>query len=152
LNQIENPNGQSVAAAGGRPGLRPAGAPDAAGSGAPVAGNVAGGASGSFAMNGGPQGFRVDGASAGARVGRGDGNPNAPRPAMVTVVKDDGTQEARQIMVGVTSRVAAEVISGLAVGEKVIAGILEPEGTAAAGNNQNNNGGFRGPGMPFPRF
>src|SRR5690606_32498408 len=39
------------------------------------------------------------------------------RPAIVRVVADDGTQQEREIVVGVTSRVAAEVISGLQAGE-----------------------------------
>jgi membrane fusion protein, macrolide-specific efflux system len=161
--------GEAAAAVAGRPGATdPGSAGPAAGQGVAAAGNPqAGAAAGGFAGNGGgrPQGgFRADGAGppggfgggAGARFGRpnaANANANAPRPATVTVMKDDGTQETRQIMVGVTSRVAAEVISGLSVGEKVIAGILEPEGAAPAGN-QNNNGGFRGPGggVPFMRF
>lgn len=166
LNQNAN-IGDAAAAVAGRPGATdPGSAGPAAGQGVAAAGNPqAGGPPGGFPGNGGvrPQGgFRADGAGppggfgggGGARFGRPNAaNANAPRPATVTVMKDDGTQETRQIMVGVTSRVAAEVISGLSVGEKVIAGILEPEGAAPAGN-QNNNGGFRGPGggMPFMRF
>lgn len=163
LNQNQA-QGEAIAAAGGRPAGGEAGSAAAQGGQgqfAAAAGNAQGGPPGGF-PGGARQGFRPDGAGGppgagggGARFGRpgAGGNPNAPRPATVTVVKDDGTEETRQIMVGVTSRVAAEVISGLSVGEKVIAGILEPEGTAPAGN-QNNNGGFRGPGggMPFMRF
>ena len=53
-------------------------------------------------------------------------------------------------MVGVTSRVAAEVISGLSVGDQVVAGILETQTATQGNNNQgNNNGGFRPPGGGF---
>ena len=57
------------------------------------------------------------------------------RMASVIVVNDDGTQEQREVLIGVTSRVAAEVISGLRPGERVVAGILE------AGASQSSNGG-----------
>jgi len=40
----------------------------------------------------------------------------------VNVVKDDGSQETRDVMVGVTDRVNAQIISGLEEGEEVIAG------------------------------
>jgi membrane fusion protein, macrolide-specific efflux system len=45
-----------------------------------------------------------------------------PRAATLVVVKDDGMQETRNVTVGVTDRVTAEILSGLAEGEKVIAG------------------------------
>lgn len=143
-----NTNGEPVAAngeagsvppqaAGGQGPRRPEGFTPPAGGFTPGAG-------------GPPGGFR--GGNGGGRGGfarAGGGNPNAPRPATVTLVKADGTQEERQIMVGVTSRVAAEVISGLSVGDQVVAGILETNTTPQAGNNQNNNGGFRPPGGNF---
>jgi macrolide-specific efflux system membrane fusion protein len=93
--------------------------------------------------------------AAGGQGGQGPiGGAGRPRPATVTVVKDDGTREERQIMVGVTSRVAAEVISGLQAGEKVIAGIIQNNAAAGAGQNQQN--GFRPGGFPggggFRRF
>src|SRR5690606_36298959 len=49
-------------------------------------------------------------------LGRGLGiapgaNNDRPRPAMVTVVRSDGSREDRQVLIGVTSRVLAEVIS-----------------------------------------
>ena len=40
----------------------------------------------------------------------------------MTVVKDDGSQETRDVMVGVTDRVNAQILSGLEEGEQVIAG------------------------------
>jgi macrolide-specific efflux system membrane fusion protein len=50
--------------------------------------------------------------------------------AMVQVMKDDGTTEEREVRVGVVSRVAAEIVSGLEPGEKVITGTA----TAASQN------------------
>jgi len=67
------------------------------------------------------------------------------------VVKPDGTREDRQIMVGVQSRVSAEVISGLAVGEQVIAGIIQANAPAAPANQNNNNRNFQG-GFPGGGF
>ncbi len=71
--------------------------------------------------------------------------PGVPRSATVTVVKDDGTREERNVTVGVTSRVAAEVLSGLSEGEQVIAGIVQTNAPAAAPAVQ---GGFPGGGFP----
>jgi macrolide-specific efflux system membrane fusion protein len=45
------------------------------------------------------------------------------------VIKDDGSIEERQVTVGVTNRVSAEIKSGLSAGEKVVlptAGGLRP--------------------------
>jgi macrolide-specific efflux system membrane fusion protein len=65
----------------------------------------------------------------GARQGRGGAGGNEtgaaigrPRAATVTVVKDDGMQETRNVTVGVSDRVVAEIVSGLEEGEKVVAG------------------------------
>jgi macrolide-specific efflux system membrane fusion protein len=44
------------------------------------------------------------------------------RPFRVQVLKEDGTVEDRNVMVGVTNRVTAEVLSGLDEGEKVVIG------------------------------
>ena len=57
-----------------------------------------------------------------------------PRAAKVRVVAADGTITDREIMVGVTSRVSAEVLSGLTEGEQVVAGIVQ---AAQANTNQN---------------
>lgn len=51
----------------------------------------------------------------GGRRPRGDGTP-----ATVQVVRPDGTTEERRIVVGVRTRIAAEVKSGLEEGEKVV--------------------------------
>lgn len=87
----------------------------------------------------------------------------APRAAKVRVVAADGSIADRDVMIGVTSRVTAEVISGLEEGEQVVAGIAQAAAPAGAGqgNNNNNNwnnnnfnrGGFPGGNFPggFPR-
>lgn len=49
----------------------------------------------------------------------------------MTVVKDDGSQEIRNVTVGVTDRVNAQIVSGLAEGEQVIAGQEVAARTAA---------------------
>ncbi|MDG2177078.1 MAG: efflux RND transporter periplasmic adaptor subunit [Gammaproteobacteria bacterium] len=73
--------------------------------------------------------------------GRGAAGAQAARRlASVNVVRDDGSFEEREIMIGVTSRIAAEVISGLELGDRVVAGILQA-GTAGAA--QNAEGGDR---------
>jgi macrolide-specific efflux system membrane fusion protein len=65
------------------------------------------------------------GGPAGRRPPRGDGTVPARRPATVTVVAADGTQQARDIVVGVSSRISAEVIFGLQEGEQVVAGVIQ---------------------------
>jgi len=70
------------------------------------------------------------GAAAGARI-------PAPRPGKVRVVAADGSISDREVMIGVTSRVTAEVMSGLSEGEQVVAGIAQ---AAAPANGQRNNG------------
>lgn len=130
--------------AGGPPQVA-AGSANATGFGArPAAGAAPGQAGAPPSRRGGGGGFRPPG-----QGGFANANSGAPRPATVVVMKSDGTREERQIMVGVTSRVAAEVISGLAVGEEVIAGVIQTNAPASAGNQQNNNrGGFPGGGFP----
>jgi macrolide-specific efflux system membrane fusion protein len=68
----------------------------------------------------------------------------------VTVVKDDGSQETRDVMVGVTDRVNAQIISGLEEGEQVIAGqeiaartTARPAARPAAAPGIPGVGGFR---------
>lgn len=47
-----------------------------------------------------------------------------PRKALVTVM-NNGEPEERQVLVGVSSRVAVEVLSGLKEGEQVVAGVVQ---------------------------
>jgi len=108
------------------------GGPASAGSGFNAAMANAGGRRGSF--NGPPPGAIADGANfpAGALPARnrqGGATPNdrgaATSMASVQVQLNDGTLETREIIVGLTSRVSAEVMSGLQVGELVVSGVIQ---------------------------
>lgn len=74
--------------------------------------------------------------------------PSTPprRAATVEVIAADGSRRPRDVIIGVTSRVSAEVISGLQAGEQVVAGILQ-NGAAAQQGQQfgppRGMGGFR---------
>lgn len=87
---------------------------------------------------------------AGGDAPRGGGAPQRPRgrPAVVTVVAENGTQSERNVVAGVTDRIKVEIISGLEEGERVVAGTLARNQNN--NNNRNNNnggppGGFGGP-------
>jgi membrane fusion protein, macrolide-specific efflux system len=69
--------------------------------------------------------------------------PAGQKHYTVQVIQPDGTIKPRRIVVGVSNRVSAEVISGLEVGEKVVAGIKQ---TAAPAASASRAGGQRGPG------
>lgn len=77
------------------------------------------------------------------------GAPPSRREATVKVVREDGSTEERKVVIGVSSRIKAEVITGLAEGEKVVAGIVQAEPTATAQQTSNTN--FRGPPLMFMR-
>lgn len=69
---------------------------------------------------------------------------NAARPALVKIMKADGTIEERKVLVGVTSRVQAQIIEGVSEGEQVISGSSRPnQPKAVAGMGM----GMGGPGM-----
>jgi macrolide-specific efflux system membrane fusion protein len=77
----------------------------------------------------------------------------APRQATVRVVAADGSISEREVTIGVTSRVTAEVISGLKEGEQVVAGIAQAAPAGAGNNGSNTNRNFPGgnfPGGGFP--
>jgi membrane fusion protein, macrolide-specific efflux system len=99
-------------------------------------------ASGQIPGVGGGGGFqgRAGGASQ-AQLGQ---NATGSRPATVELVNADGTRETREILVGVTSRVSAEVLSGLKLGDRVVAGILQASAEESQGSGGNFRGGFRG--------
>ena len=69
-----------------------------------------------------------------------------------TVVTESGRQEEREVKVGVTNRVAAQVLSGLNVGDRVIAGTKtetsssgqQRDRTGGNGRRGQSGGGFRG--------
>jgi macrolide-specific efflux system membrane fusion protein len=75
------------------------------------------------------------------------GNPRRERPggqatiAYVQVVLDNGETERREVRIGVTSRIAAEVLSGLKEGDQVVAGVLQSR--AESQGQQGQGGGFR---------
>lgn len=69
-----------------------------------------------------------------------------PRQAKVKVMAEDGSIEERDVTIGISNRVHAEVLSGLKEGDRVIAGVREPERRATtpqqgAGVGQQNLGG-----------
>ncbi len=110
---------------------RPAGAPPS-GFRPPEGGSVPQGVRPGTTQAGGGQGL--------ARADNGNGPPRG-RLATVELVREDGSFEEREVLIGVTSRIAAEVISGLEVGDRVVAGIVQG-GRAAQQQGQN----FRPPG------
>lgn len=87
---------------------------------------------------------------AGANGGRRDrpgaeaGEMPARRLATVRVMGADGIEQERNVVVGITSRVNAEVISGLVAGEQVVAGILQAVPESQNGDNNQNMGIPRG--------
>jgi macrolide-specific efflux system membrane fusion protein len=83
------------------------------------------------------------------RGGRGQGGgttsaaqQGTTRPAEVTVVHEDGSQETRKVQVGVTDRVNAEIVSGLSEGEDVVIGM---QSSANRGKGNGGGGNRRGP-------
>jgi macrolide-specific efflux system membrane fusion protein len=60
------------------------------------------------------------------------GSAPRPRAQLVRVVRADGTIEERRVMVGVTNRVQAQVLSGLEPGETVVIGMQDGAATSAA--------------------
>lgn len=67
---------------------------------------------------------------------------NQPRPAIVKVMNEKGDIEERKVLVGVTSRVQAQILEGLKEGEKVVSGSSKPNQAKVT-----PAGGFGGPGM-----
>jgi macrolide-specific efflux system membrane fusion protein len=57
------------------------------------------------------------------------------------VVNPDGTQRQQEVTVGVTSRISAEILSGLQEGDKVVAGIIQSD--AATPEQEQQGGNFR---------
>lgn len=109
----------SQSAAGGVPGEPARGAEGAAPP--PDGGSRSGGAP------------RADGQPPRAEGGAGpQGGGRRPRTATVRVLVGDGQIEERQVRVGVTSRIAAQVVEGLQEGEQVVAGLR-----LAAAQNQS---------------
>ncbi len=72
----------------------------------------------------------------------------APRRATVKVQTAAGSIEERQVTVGVSSRVSAEILSGLSEGDRVVAGVKVPDAPRRSGNPQTQ-GGLGQPGGGF---
>ena len=78
-------------------------------------------------------------AAGNARRSEGGGRTAASQPAAdgegsvatVQVKTGDNQFETREVRVGVTSRIAAEVLAGLQEGDQVVAGIIQPSAPAA---------------------
>ena len=125
----------------GAPGGGSTGGPSAGGERAPREDAALGGASvtnTSFPL--GDARRRGAGGAGGAAAAR----TPSPRQGKVRVVAADGSISEREVTIGVTSRVTAEVISGLSEGEQVVAGIAQAasadgQRNNANGNNNNNN-------------
>ncbi|MES2626347.1 MAG: efflux RND transporter periplasmic adaptor subunit [Pseudomonadota bacterium] len=81
-------------------------------------------------------------ARAGAARGPAGRAAGGPRPATVKLVAEDGTEREQEVLVGVTSRVSAEIISGLKEGDKVVAGIVQRT-TEEPAQQQNGPGNFQ---------
>jgi macrolide-specific efflux system membrane fusion protein len=74
------------------------------------------------------------GRASGARSGDSTVDPRArfaSGRAMVRVMKADGAIEEREVRVGVITRVAAQIVSGLEPGEQVVTGNAAPRSSAA---------------------
>ncbi len=93
-----------------------------------------------------PVGSGIPRADAFTRAARG------PRQAKVKVMTENGTVEEREITIGISNRVHAEVLSGLKEGDRVIAGVREPESTRSGAAQQGTGVGQRaaGPGGAPP--
>ncbi len=79
--------------------------------------------------------------------------PRGPRLARVKVLGEDGQVEEREVTIGISNRVHAEVLAGLKEGDRVIAGVREPEGTRRSAAQGPGQQGLGGPGMsggPMP--
>src|SRR5690606_8427316 len=88
--------------------------------------------------------MQASGGAPGAGAGPGFGSARITQPgqrslARVTVVHEDGRREEREVVIGLTSRVNAEVISGLQAGEQVIAGIVQAGAADAGATNGRTN-------------
>jgi macrolide-specific efflux system membrane fusion protein len=118
---------------------------------------------GNFPGGSSPENFRGFGNGGGGGFGNGGGRGgqggrsaagsiplNEPRDATVELVQDDGTIVVREVVVGLTDRVNAEVISGLEPGDRVIAGTVLPDVEEEENSNNNNNNNWRG--MPRGMF
>jgi macrolide-specific efflux system membrane fusion protein len=75
-----------------------------------------------------------------------------PRAATLMVVREDGSQELRNVTVGVTDRVNAAILSGLSEGEQVIAGTQQADAGETRPRGGQGAGGVRPGAPPFGGF
>lgn len=115
--------------------------------------NASPGAGGSAGPNARREGAaRADAAPSNGKPGEPGRPTRGPRQAKVKVVLDDGTIEEREITIGISNRVHAEVLSGLKEGERVVAGLRESEqprraaGQQGIGVGPSQNQNFGAPG------
>jgi macrolide-specific efflux system membrane fusion protein len=88
------------------------------------------------AQRGGGQ--RAEGRGSGVAV------PRRERPGLIRVVLEDGSQEDREVVLGVTDRINVEVVSGVAAGEMVVAGELVDNREDDDDDDRDRRGGFGG--------
>lgn len=81
------------------------------------------------------------GAGGERRPGRSQQNGRATAATVRVVVGPKDVTEVREILVGVTSRISAEVLSGLEEGDRVIAGVIQAQ--PESGNNNSSRFFFR---------
>lgn len=93
-------------------------------------------------------GERNGSAAASLAGGAGASSEARQREARVKVILPDGSIEERQVTVGVSNRIHAEVISGLAQGERVVAGVREQEKARSESSSNNRQPQSQIPGMP----
>ena len=95
---------------------------------------------------GGGGGFGGGGQGGGAAAGRGLADSialNEPRNATVQMALPGGATETREVVVGAMDRVNAQVLSGLAEGDQIVAGIVQAA-VEQADDNNSNRGNDRG--------
>jgi macrolide-specific efflux system membrane fusion protein len=107
-------------------------------------GNPGRGRGGAAGQRGGADGRRGQQNNAAANE-TADDEPTIERPATVTVIKEDGSTEVRNVVVGVTDRVNAAILSGLSPGEEVVAGTQTGAARPRGGANGQGGGRGRGP-------
>jgi macrolide-specific efflux system membrane fusion protein len=83
--------------------------------------------------------------------GAAPGDQQDAKPYEVRVMGPNGRAERRQVWIGVTNRVSAEVLSGLNPGDVVVIGRAADGATPAQGSGSGNRNGGGRPGTGGPR-
>jgi macrolide-specific efflux system membrane fusion protein len=74
-----------------------------------------------------------------------------PRVATVQLAQADGKVVTREVQVGVTNRVQAEIVAGLAEGDRIVAGqVVDEKKPASQAQNRNANPAGFGPPLGLP--